>query len=474
MVWMLTWESIVVGSVIGVFATAEWPTVRQWALASLLVICAGVHMHATRPGEERRRAGRLRTEYVDHSGLWTFGAALALPIPMAVVFIVGIGVHRWQIARKPPCRVIFTNATIQASAVATAWWATAVPGLAWLRGDTPIPTTSMSQVAISLVSLSGVMVIYFATQTLIIGVARLCQPPGSSARSLHPSIVVRCIGTWPDNRELLLTLLAGFGCAVAANVLAGVPLVLVTIGAVAVTRKVQLAELRDRQRRLDAKTGLLNAVGWARAARTALYRHYLDHRLCAVLLVDIDHFKLINDEHGHHNGDIAIRAVGRTLQDQTRPGDLVARFGGEEFVVLLTSTVADEALATAERIRQAVAALDVRGQRSLGGTPVTMKVKVSIGLALQRAASDEDLAVVLDHILALSQLDDQSAEEMPDLLTDLESSADAALYRAKDQGRDRVVVAPHPDTAPANTPMDTSSSSWNLAFVEHHHPRDSR
>lgn len=443
--WMLTWELAILVTAVGLFAVAEWPTVREWVLFGLLVCCAGLHMVATQPSEERRRAGRLRTEYVDHTGVWTVGAALVLPSAMTTLLIVGIGVHRWRLARKPPCRVIFTNTAVQASALAGHWLSSAVPELTWLRGHGPIPTTSVGHVVVSLVALTGVLALYFAAQTLIIGVARLCLPSGSSARSLHPNVVVRCVGTWPDNRELVLTLLAGFCCAVAANILLGVPLVLLSIGAVAVTRKVQEAELRDRQRRLDTKTGLLNPLGWARAARTTLYRHYLQQRLCALLLVDIDYFKKVNDTYGHHNGDVVLRAIGRTLQDSSRPGDLICRFGGEEFIALLGDTTPDAAHAAAERIRRAVSALSVKTQRPQGGSSITVNVTVSIGLALQRPASDEQLAVLLDHILLLGQVNEHLPTELADLLTELEATADTALYEAKNTGRDRVSTAPSED-----------------------------
>jgi two-component system, cell cycle response regulator len=124
----------------------------------------------------------------------------------------------------------------------------------------------------------------------------------------------------------------------------------------------------------------------------------------AVAMVDVDFFKSVNDEFGHAAGDRVLAAVGKALTDQLRTGDLVSRFGGEEFLVILPDTPPAGALQVAERLREAVAAID--------GLP--RPVTVSIGLA----ACHQDEGATL-----------------------LVARADAALYLAKQQGRDRVVMS---------------------------------
>ncbi len=124
----------------------------------------------------------------------------------------------------------------------------------------------------------------------------------------------------------------------------------------------------------------------------------------SVAMVDIDFFKKVNDHHGHAAGDQVLAGVGRSLVAQLRTNDLVSRFGGEEFLVLLPETGPEGALLVAERLRSAVAAL--------ANLPVT--VTVSVGLA--------------------SCCQDEHADE-------LVARADQALYRAKGEGRNRVVVA---------------------------------
>ena len=158
---------------------------------------------------------------------------------------------------------------------------------------------------------------------------------------------------------------------------------------------------------------------------TGLYnRRYLDTHLTvlfseavrrgtsiAVLLLDIDHFKAVNDRYGHDAGDEVLREFARRIKALTRGVDVVARYGGEEIVVLVPEATLDEARFVAERIRERIGtvpfALD-RNNRTLG-------VTVSIGVAA-RQAGDSDAG----HIL---------------------KRADLALYRAKEEGRNRVVLA---------------------------------
>jgi diguanylate cyclase (GGDEF)-like protein/PAS domain S-box-containing protein len=125
----------------------------------------------------------------------------------------------------------------------------------------------------------------------------------------------------------------------------------------------------------------------------------------SVVAADIDHFKAVNDTHGHEAGDRALVEVGRRLQGGIRAIDLAARSGGEEFVLLLADTPLREAMAVAERLRTAIAAEPVHGVGTL-----TISAGVAQATGLQ---GRETLAI-----------------------------ADAALYRAKATGRNRVVAAP--------------------------------
>lgn len=130
----------------------------------------------------------------------------------------------------------------------------------------------------------------------------------------------------------------------------------------------------------------------------------------AILMLDIDHFKQLNDTHGHHAGDLALSAFARTLISNVRRADLAARYGGEEFVVVMPTTSAGEAFVVAEKIRLAVAATDVRLPDGHA-----VRLSVSIGVA--------------------------AYPENTKRAGDLFSLADEALYRAKRAGRQRTCMA---------------------------------
>ncbi|KJE19642.1 diguanylate cyclase (GGDEF) domain-containing protein [Frankia torreyi] len=169
--------------------------------------------------------------------------------------------------------------------------------------------------------------------------------------------------------------------------------------------------------RSDAKTRLANAAYWHQVAEREIGRAARTGRPLSVLLVDIDHFKRVNDRFGHLIGDVILLAVADTLRATARPRDLVGRFGGEEFVILLTEAGREHALDIAERIRRQVAGTRCR----LDGRP-PLSVTVSVGVATQ--------------------------DGPPGDLSALIARADTALYRAKADGRNRVRLA-DPLCAPA-------------------------
>jgi len=180
--------------------------------------------------------------------------------------------------------------------------------------------------------------------------------------------------------------------------------------ALVLQRTLLLAEFRDAAR-TDPKTGLANSSYWRDVAEREIKRARGGGEPLAVLLVDIDNFKLVNDKYGHLTGDDVLRAVANGLTDGLRPRDFVGRFGGEEFVILLAGSDLDQARQTAERVRAQVAEVSVPD----AGHRERVSVTVSVGVAAFRDSG-------------------HSVHELLD-------AADTALYAAKHAGRNCVRVA---------------------------------
>lgn len=214
-----------------------------------------------------------------------------------------------------------------------------------------------------------------------------------SARSLDPIQRARGYLPW--------MLWGGF-------VLGGFACVLLVANLIASRTKLRCANADlDRLARTDALTGLYNR----RQAQTSLDQavanaHRYDHAL-SVLMIDIDHFKQINDSHGHAIGDDVLRFVATLIRQTLRAGDVVARWGGEEFLAVLPSTDRNGAEIVAERLRDTISQTPV-----ISGDHV-IAVSVSIGVAA---------------------LIDQQPDE-------LVTAADTAMYTAKTAGRDGIYVA---------------------------------
>ena len=177
--------------------------------------------------------------------------------------------------------------------------------------------------------------------------------------------------------------------------------------------------------RIDGKTGLLNAGTWEREAATQVARAARTRTPLAVALVDIDHFKTVNDTYGHLVGDRALKEIGDAFKLLLRDYDLVGRFGGEEFVLLLPQTREHDAYRIAERIRTYIAGAPIRAAAEPGADPV--RVTVSIGVAA---------------------LDSYRRD-----LTELLAAADGALYRAKQAGRNQVHMVTSDATGAGDSAM---------------------
>jgi diguanylate cyclase (GGDEF)-like protein len=217
------------------------------------------------------------------------------------------------------------------------------------------------------------------------------------------------------NREGLFNDLAEFSTALVFAFIAASDAVLVVVTlpfVILLQRSSRHAELTNASR-IDAKTGLLNAATWQREAGVQVTRAARTRTPLAVAMLDLDHFKTVNDTYGHLTGDLALAAVADALRSGLRDYDVAGRFGGEEFAVLLPHTGQDEATAIAERLREQIAALNIPA-RGHGAGEQPLRLTISIGVA------------TVSH----------SRRDLDDLL----AAADHALYQAKRSGRNKVCV----------------------------------
>jgi diguanylate cyclase (GGDEF)-like protein len=168
------------------------------------------------------------------------------------------------------------------------------------------------------------------------------------------------------------------------------------------------------QSRLDSKTGLLNVSTWEAEAESELSRSVRTRSAMSVVLIDIDHFKRVNDTYGHLVGDRVLKTIAEALTSQSRDYDRAGRFGGEEFVLLLAQTSTDDACRIAERLRGYVASLKI----PTDDRPDAPRVAVTISIGVTVMPRDETYE-----------------------LTDLLAAADSAMYVAKQAGRNQVAFA---------------------------------
>jgi diguanylate cyclase (GGDEF)-like protein len=178
-----------------------------------------------------------------------------------------------------------------------------------------------------------------------------------------------------------------------------------------------LRTILEHQSIRDSLTTLFNRRFMEIALDRELRRAVRHQKPLAVLMLDIDHFKQLNDTYGHEAGDVVLREVAGVMRQAVRSEDTVCRYGGEEFVAILPELGTEDALSRAESIRHMVSELRIyhRGQ-------ALREVTISIGVAVYPNNGDS-----LDQLLSLS---------------------DRALYEAKHLGRNRVVLAEHATALP--------------------------
>jgi diguanylate cyclase (GGDEF)-like protein len=376
--------------------------------AILLLIGAVVHTEIALTVERVRRRV-TEAAHISLSSVWTFAAALLFPPLVACAVVIALFTYLffrvWRPAKVPAFKEVFSTATVLLAVHAAAGAVAYVPDV----GGMLVGPLGLGSIAVA-------MLAYTVVNTcLVVGVVVL-----SSDRSVR-----QVLGQGDEIVLEIATLSLGAMVAVAITV-SGPLLAVFVIPAVLVLHRAVLVRQLEQAANTDSKTGLLTAAAWQRQAMRQLQRAERSSGSAALLILDLDHFKRVNDHHGHLAGDMVLSAVGSALRDETREHDLVGRFGGEEFVMLLPRTDGEryaypELRSIGERIRQRIAQLAIEIPTPDG--PLTIRgLSVSIGGAL----FPED------------------GGEVQDLMT----VADAALYVAKRDGRNVVRLGQQRSASP--------------------------
>ena len=346
---------------------------------------------------ERIRRRITDTPHVDFSSVWTFAGALLLPPVIAALVAVVVFTHLWARSWRPQVPVfrhVFSTATIVLACLAASAVAAA--------GAQQLPSLVGGGRTLVLLTVAG-LVYTTVNSCLVLGAVAVSTPKPDLATAL---------GGWDDVGLEMATLSLG---ALAALVLSVNPwLIGFVLPPLIVLHRAKLVHHLQEAATLDRKTGLLNAAAWHTQAERVLHRSSAEDAPRGVLVLDLDHFKRVNDTYGHIAGDQVLQEVAHALSTEVRGRDLIGRFGGEEFVVLLAARPeagAPELTAVAERMRRRVAELQIEIPTPDG--PMTVAgLTVSIGGAVH-SRPGEDLRTLL-HI------------------------ADTALYSAKRAGRNQV------------------------------------
>ena len=365
-------------------------------LFGLLVGCGSIS-HAFTPRSAYTSGGGVTRDF---SSIWVLPTAILLPpiyalvVPIPFIAVMQLVVHRGVVYRR-----VFTAAAMGLSYAAASWVFHSIPASfagTSVGSGTHAFTWCLAVAACEIIGSR-------AHHYLIVAAVKMSDP---SVRILKLELNREALqGLFVEiDLGVLITLAVGLSPALVLIAMPIVPLV---------ARRFLVFPLLVAQSRVDSKTGLLNVSTWEAEAEVELSRARRTQSPLAMALVDIDHFKAVNDTYGHLVGDRVLKSVAQALTSQLRDYDRAGRFGGEEFVLLLPQTSEADACGIAERLRSHVAGLEV--PVSDRPNAPTVSLTISIGVTAMEPGETQEL-------------------------TDLLAAADSALYDAKQTGRNRIAT----------------------------------
>jgi len=371
----------------------------EWRMADLVVflplLCCGVISMASTPRVIFNHPGVTR----DFGSVWILPTAILLPPVYAALMPIPLfAVMRWCVHRGILHRTVFTVASISLAYALASWVFRLFPphfagdsvgsglhGLTWV----------IAAVACGLIASRG--------HSLLIACAVKLSDPDVRIRNIEL------------NRQALQAAFAELDLGILITIAIGLSpaLFVLALPTVLLVRRFLVYPILISQARIDAKTGMLNVSTWEAEAEAELSRSRRTQSPVALALVDIDHFKSVNDTHGHLVGDRVLKSVSEALMSHLRDYDRAGRFGGEEFVLLFAQTSGSDACRIAERLRRHVACMAVPIEDRPNAP--TVRLTISVGVTAMEQGETRELA-------------------------DLLAAADSALYHAKETGRNRVAV----------------------------------
>lgn len=385
-------------------------------LKFLLLLGCGIVAVVAKPGKAYEIGGLTR----DFLSAWVLAVAITLPPIYAIVTPIPLQIlTQMRIQRGVVYRRAFTVAVMGLCYGGASLLFREFPG-SLAGGSIGTGKHALTWVAAVIVCeiLAG-----RGHHVLILGAIKLSEP----------TIPIREL--LPDRKGLLADL-AESDLGVVITIVVGVNavLALVALPTLLLIRRFVMHEQLLARSRIDTKTGLLNSSTWETEAAAEVNRAVRTRSPLSIALIDIDHFKVVNDTYGHLVGDTALRAVTDAISEDLRSYDRAGRFGGEEFVVLLPHARQADAVSIAERLRTRIAAMSIPVNSS-DPDGKQVRLTVSVGVA--------------------SLTDDSQG------LNDLMAGADAALYNAKQNGRNRtcaIETGPEVDLAAADAKAATPSA----------------
>lgn len=373
----------------------------HWQLSDLLIFagllaCGVIAIESTRTVREvQGTVGR------DLQTVWYLAIAVTLPPAYALLAPLPLTVYRLcRVRRAIVYRRVFSNATISLAYGCSSVFFHSIPKS--IAGPTPgIASHALTWTGV--VAGCGVMA-WVINNGLLLGAIRIGDPQ-ARMRDMF------------GNREAITSDLIELSLAVSLSLVVAINslLMILALPSVVLYRRYLMNSQLVAQARLDAKTGLLNAGTWQREAEVELLRAVRGHTPLALAMVNIDHFRDVNDMAGELVRDQLIRDIAGMLKEQLPDEDLIGRFGSEEFAILLPQTDRDEAQRISERIRDYIAAEPIAIE-SGSQAGFVFRLTVSIGVAV--------------------------LNESRRALTELIGAADSALGQAKNTGWSKVYVLP--------------------------------